>query len=182
MLPNSSLAVGHFSSTDGPACTRTSFRAFIRLFCRCCWISTSTQEKPVQMSLSFKKSIFRISGIPGFSISFSCLVFVACNSLSLFSFFVTPRLRPGDSPSDSPSDAPSEVPDASPGEVPGDSTGCAPAALPSRDFTFLMSFTSLHPPGVIVHFSSLYFGFCPRVNHVALNNVHCRSGIRFIIP
>ena len=58
-----------------------------------------------------------------------------------------PRLRPGDSPGDSPSDAPGEVPNASPGDAPGevprDSTGCAPAALPSWDFTFLMSFTSL---------------------------------------
>ena len=144
--------------------TRTSFR-----------LSSGSSAVVAGTSPAFKRNQFndfRISGIPGSSISVF-IVFVACNPLSFFSFFVTPRLRPGDSPGDSPSDAPVEVP--------GDSTGCAPAAVPSWDFTFLMSFTSLLPPGVIDHFSSLHFGLCPRVNHVALNNVHCRSGMRLSI-
>ena len=40
---------------------------------------------------------------------------------------------------------------------------------------------SLLPPWVIVHFSSLHFGLCPRVNLVALNSVHRRSGMRLSI-
>ena len=83
--------VGHFSSTDGPAWyfDANELPPFIRLFCRCCWYFPSIQEKPVQMSLSFKKSILESPASPAKeSHSRSLCLYVACTPLSLFSFFV----------------------------------------------------------------------------------------------
>ena len=149
MLPNPFLAVGNFSSTEGPAWyfDANELPPFHPALLPLLLVSTSTQEKPVQMSFLLQKVDFQ--NFRHLRIQNLILVLcVACNPFSRFSFFVAPRLRPGDSPGDSPSDAPGEVPNASPGDAPGevprDSTGCAPAALPSWDFTFLMSFTSLH--------------------------------------
>ena len=127
-LDEPSVAVGHFSSTDGPAWyfDANELPPFIWLFCRCCWCFASTEEKLIH-ELIFQK--FNFQKTPKISFSF----FVACNPLSLLFqalslyLYLWPTSRPafysnlsctsppgvlldpghaqGDAPSDAPGDA-----------------------------------------------------------------------------
>ena len=59
-LDEPSVAVGHFSSSDGPAWyfDANELPPFIWLFCRCCWCFASTEEKLIH-ELIFQKFNFQ---------------------------------------------------------------------------------------------------------------------------